>query len=513
LDTVVSSFFTEEETTALITSIKDKIDQYITKNNLHNASRAGFTMKTHQSIMSAYVISRLKSMNPDIDIVIGGITNEYQAHLFMRVFPLVDYAIWGEGEYPLWYLVEALKEGTPVHDVPNVVYREDGTTVTGTSAHFDYPLDSYPFADHTDFFEMIEPIPETHVLIPVWGSRSCPWNKCKFCVVNEEYCYRTRSPENIVKEIEYQSEKHKRGTFVFVDSDVAGNRKRFKTLLTLLKESSQNRGEPYHLCVELSPVFIDAETMNMMERVSVDLIQIGFEAVTDPLLKKMQKRHEFAYNIQTLKVRSQHNIDIKGNIITGIPTETREDVLESCYNLRFLRFYFQGYPALPNAFALYKGSAFYEEMSEAERTSWSEEPLWEEIGVTAVIPEPDRFEFFGFLTKNSRHYLLWDSFERLLRIYTQKNSSYEWKEYGDRSIFEEHGIRTFKCVLDRTQTDLLIFCDSVKTLAEVKTAFPHIPENTLVKQLFQLKDAGLLYCDKDCSVMISVVEADKRTVV
>ncbi|MBU7016590.1 MAG: hypothetical protein HXS44_03715, partial [Theionarchaea archaeon] len=285
-DTFFSSFLTEEEISGLIASVKNKIDWYIKENNLHKVEYAGFTFKTQQWLMNSYIVSRLKEINPDIAVIIGGITNQDQAKRFMRVFPQADFAIWGEGEYPLFHLVEALKEGEDLKKVPQLVYRDPDNVSTYQSQEH-VTLDEYPFADHSDYFPTLRQfVPENiTVFIPIWGSRSCPWNKCKFCVDNEDYQYRTRSPENIVEEIRFQSEKYNIDTFAFVDSELPGNKNRFKTLLRHLIQLSAERNEPYQFFGEISPIFLNPETVISLRLATFLGIQIGFEAVTDTLLE------------------------------------------------------------------------------------------------------------------------------------------------------------------------------------------------------------------------------------
>jgi len=514
-DTFFSLFSSEKEISGFINLVRDRIDQYIEQNNLQKVPLAGFTLKTHQWLMSLYLIQRIKELNPEIKVVIGGIPNESRGRTFMKMFTLADFAIWGEGEYPLFHLIEALREDTELKNVPNLIYRNNNRILSTEMSRGPYPdLDSYPFADHSDYFAALRkfmPGPMT-ILVPIWGSRSCPWNKCKFCVLNEEYPYRKRSPENIVKEIEVQSEKYGIDTFTFVDSDLAGNRKRFKTLLKLLLQSSEKRKIPYTIFAEISPIFIDSETAQYMELISLRHAQIGAEALTDSLLEKMQKRHRFAHNIQALKLGDQHNLRVSSNIVVGIPTETREDILESCKNLKFLRFFLKQYSLIPNSFILFKGSPFYDEMSEQDRKYWDKDPLWEEIVQILSISESDRFELSGFYIDKLPHYILWSFFQRLLRFYVENNSSYEWIEYPDCSFFAEEGPRSSRCILNRDETDILIYCDSIKTFSEVKSKFPHMTEDNLLGMMSQLKDAGLLYYDENLHTIISVLKADKRRI-
>ncbi len=513
LDLLYSSVFKKEEISEIVSSLKVQIDQYIQQDRLHETNLSGFTLKTFQWPMSYYTINRLKEMNPDSNVVIGGIFNEDQARAFMKIFNQVDYAIWGEGEYPLFYLYEALQEGTRLDKVPNLVYR-DGITLTSTKETDECAdLDSYPFADHTDYFATFRRFMTVQmpILIPIWGSRACPWNKCKFCILNEEYQYRVRSPQNIVKEIEFQVKNHNIDNIIFVDTELPGNRKRFKTLLQLLLKSSADRRRPYCFFAEISPVFIDAEIACLMQLASFESIQVGFEAVTDGLLQKMRKRHRFVHNIQALKLGDQYNLKITGlNIIREIPPETDNDVRESCTNVRFLRFLLTKYVLTPTFLMLFKGSPFYDEMPEDEREEWAKDPFWEEIVPLNLIPESERFEFFGFCTDSPTHSYEWDTFEKVLTSYVQQNRSYTWTEYPNGSFIEERGPRVYRYTLDRDETDILIFCDVIRKFSEVKAKFPHLSEDSLYRTMSNLNDAGMLYYDEDFTTIISILEATKR---
>jgi len=420
----------------------------------------------------------------------------------------------GEGEYPLFYLVKAVQENSSFRKVPNLVYRH-GDRIMSTVSHSDCPpLDGYPFADHSDYFAQFRKlIPlQTPTLVPIWGSRSCPWNKCKFCVLNEEYTYRVRSPQNIVEEIEYQSKKHGVSNFYFVDTELPGNKKRFKTLLRLLIKSMASRKKLYHFYAEISPFFIDDEIARLLHVASFKSIQIGFEAMTDSLLKKMCKRHRFAHNVQALKLADQYDLNIGGlNVIRGIPSETKEDIAESCINVKFLRFCVRRFPLNPSVLSLFKGSPFYSEMPEKE--SWKENIYWEEMIPTGLVPEADRFEFFGFNADPPVHYHLWKNFERTINSYSEQDRSYEWVEYAEGSFIEERGPKTYRYTLDRDETDILLFCDSIKTFDQLKKKFSHVREDELLGILRGLKEEGMVYYDADMRTIISIVEAWKRKVV
>ena len=504
LDPLFLSIYTKEELGRKGLVIRNKIDEHIKEENLDRASLSGFTARTHQWMMSLYIMSRLKEMNPSLKTVITDATDENQARKFMEVFTEADFAVWGEAEYPLYFLAKALEEETSLIDVPQLVYRDNEEIISTNSYNDLNNLDEYPFADYSDYFQTIKRFMPSiqRVTIPVWGSRSCPWNKCKFCVINKRFTYRLRSPHNIVEEIEYQSKKHDTYTFIFMDSDVGGTKQRFKTLLTLLTQISANH--KYHFMGTLSPVSINDDTARDLNQASFNLILVGFEAFTDSLLKKMQKQHTFADNIQALKCAHKYGIQMGGlSILKGSPSETTEDIQESLKNIKFLRFLLNTHMLNPTPLVLYKGSFYYEEMSEEERKSWNYHRFWLDIAPTRIIPEEDRFEFFGFYQEKSHR--LWEDFDTALQVYKQQNRSYTWVEHDNGSLLEEKGVKTYKYTLDKTETQLLLFCDSIRHISEVKKEFCN--EKTLLETMHTLNEVGLLYYDKNMHTIISVVEA------
>jgi radical SAM superfamily enzyme YgiQ (UPF0313 family) len=507
-DQVFSSIYTKEEINEVVHGIRDDIDRYIKSHNLDKVELSGFTVKTYQWLMGSYIMSRLKEMNPDMSIVMGGIYNEDQAHAFMRVFPQCDFAVWGEGEYPLYSLVKAVNT-KDISQVPHLVYRQGKNIVSTKAPDECLSSDEYPFADHTDYFTIMKKVDPFNksLKLPIWGTRACNWNKCKFCALNEGYTYRARSPHNIVEEMEYQSEKYKIDEFFFTDSDIAGNKKRFMTLLTLLIESIRKRKRPYRIVTEISPQYIDQETVVPMKRAGFYEVQAGFEAISESLLEKMQKRQKLVHNLQAMKIARQKNLHITNiNIIRGIPTETAEDIKETCTNMRLLRFIASNLRPTPTYFFLIDKSPFYNGMSDIDREKWNESLYWEEIAPSNMIADEDRFRFFMFYQDTLNHYQLWNNFENLLRFYADVEYSYTWVKTPEGSLVEEKGLRTIEYKLDQNETNILVFCDTIRSLSELEKEFPHLREDELTRVLTRFQDAAFLYMDRDGNC-ISILDA------
>lgn len=518
VDSLIESYTTREKVKEIARNFKAFIDYSIENGKLGDVDMAGFTVNFYQWVMGAYVWGRLKAVNPDMKVVAGGLATREDAETFMHTFREVDYCIWGEGEVPLKALVTCLDDEHSLSDVPRLCYR-DGANLVSTTVPGECRLHPLPFADHTDYFAKIKEFDlDISPMIPIVGVRSCRWNRCKFCGVNKGSTYYERPIKDIVEEIEYQSKQYCINKFAFLDTDFGRKRDSdFEMLLTELLKSVDRRKKPYQVWATVSPIMFNRKYAQMMSSIRMH-IQIGFEALTDPLLKTMNKMHGFAENIQALKFAQDYGLDISGNnIIRNLPEEREDDVTESMENLQYLRFLLPRYHLVPSELSLYKGTEYYEETSEQERErKWVVSILYDEIERLDLINKEQRWDFFGFRAKNLDHHVLWDQFAHLLGEYQKADISYSWSEFSDgSSLVEEHssfsGNKSY--LLNEVETEVMKVCDSITSVSHVKQECT-VPEDVLENAISQLAEVNLLYVDRGRGRMISVLSVkDIRKIV
>lgn len=513
LSSIFSKIIKNDELKGLIIEIKDFIEKYIKENRLYDVDLAGFTVKSYQWLMNYYIILKLKEINPYLKVVMGGLYPQSNAYEFLKHFSKVDFCIWGEGEIPIYKLLKNLDDKSYLNQVPNLTFREQNKIIQT------FPISSskipkqcyYPFADHTDYFNLTKNLRADYLnlRIPIWGIRTCNWNKCKFCIIDKENLYVERSPEDIVKEIEFQTSKNNTDCIYFVDNDFGRKDKEsFDHLLDLLYQSSVKRNNKYDIMGEISPLRLDRKAIDLMKKISIEPVQIGFEATTDEILKKIDKKHRFIHNLQALKLADEQDLIISGiNVIMGIPSETKEDVVNSISNLKFLRFLVNKYPLTLIKLILYKGSIFFEEISDAEKNKWDQSIFWDEIKHIDFFDPASKYEFFGF-NKPLTHDYLWKYFDYLLNYYISLKSSYKWiiKTGGSSVINTKEG----EYYLDEIETEILSYCDTIRTYVELKSHFQNLNDEQLQNSLSLLYEIGLLYCEKDFIRLLSVVSCKKR---
>ena len=516
LDAIFNSqIFYKHDIMKLTENIKSYINTEIEQDAIAQVDIAGFTMKTNQWLLNYYLMKKLKKNNPEIKLILGGLQSKEEGLQYMKLFKEVDFAIWGEGEIPFTRLIQQFDDIKSYSSIPNLIIRNDQNMYsTYQISKSELPdFNEYPFPDHSDYIKTINKLDiHQNYKFPIQGSRSCLWNKCKFCILSEGIPYCERSPENIVKEIEYQSKKYDIDGFMFIDEDIGlKNNNKFIELLHLLIKSSNHRRRPYHIVGEISPIRLDAYSIKLMKKISFDSVQIGFESMTDNLLKKLMKKQSFAHNIQALKFAEEQNFDLTGlNIIRGIPTETEEDVVESIENLKFLRFYLHKFPIIEARLGLYYGSSFYDELSPSEiEKNWKYSPLWPDITNFYFMNNINIRDFFfrtiGF-SKGLTYSNEWGIFGKILKKYNSSRFRYKWMVYPDGSSVIDENDGEYQYKLDKIETNILIFCNMTKKYNELKNQFQNLTDDQLLEILYSLKDTGLIYFnDISNKFVISIV--------
>lgn len=506
IETILKSSTPPEKLERTARAYKNFIDYSLENKNMANVDMAGFTVKMYQWFTNKYVWSKLKDANPDIAIVVGGLDTREEALAFMELHKEVDFAIWGEGEVPLKELATHYDDRHSLSEVPHLVYRDNGSLLTTDVPS--HTLTTRYFADYTDYFERLKEY-DLHITpqVPIFGARSCQWNRCKFCSLNKEAVYYERPVQEIVQEIEYQSKKYGVDSFLFLDSDIRRKtQKNFEELLAALLESAARRKRPYDIWAEMSPTRLTRHCVEMMSKIKIS-VQIGFEALTDALLKKMDKMHGFAENVQALKFGNDYSMKMSGlNVLRNLPGLCEQDILESMKNLEFLRFFLKQQNLRVAELFLYKRARYYKDIPPDEREKrWVIDSLYTEMERLGLIKEDHKWDFFGFGAHNLMYHQLWGQFADLLEKFQSRDIYYSWLEFPDgSSLMRERNqvIGDREYLFDEVETAILKFCDSIKRMQQVKDEFPHEDVETIVSQL---REESLLYYDEEKKRLISIL--------
>jgi anaerobic magnesium-protoporphyrin IX monomethyl ester cyclase len=162
--------------------------------------------------------------------------------------------------------------------------------------------------------------------LPILGSRGCPY-PCNFCVVpkTNERKWRSRTPESIVKELEYFKKNLKVEEFHFEDLNPTVNDTRTKDLCNLIVE--RNIQIKWKIVAGTKVESIkDFETVKLLKNSGCNYISISPESGSQELMKSINKPFNYNHALKIIKEMKKNKIFSQACFIIGYPGETKKDL-------------------------------------------------------------------------------------------------------------------------------------------------------------------------------------------
>lgn len=284
------------------------------------------------------LVKRIKQAKPDVVTVMGGYHPTSHDHLLLKEVREVVMVIRGEGDESFRELCERLQRAEPIDGLAGLSYRANNTVVRGVPRQVE-DLDTLPFPDRAalDFdgyysqfggFHLPEIAPTANVV----SSRGCPYH-CVFCSkLMPHWSYRTRSAENLFKEVlELRAQGIK--WIFFQDENFSHDIPRVKEFCRLIIDNNLGmrfmfQGTIHHLP---ESVFRD------MHEAGFDFFLVGIESGSDAQLSRFGKparSKQLAVAVQRAK---KAHIMVFGFFVHGGPGETDEDFMETVKFVREVR--------------------------------------------------------------------------------------------------------------------------------------------------------------------------------
>ena len=280
------------------------------------------------------LISMIKTNNPQIKIVVGGPHVTILKERVLEECADIDYGVVYEGEETL---VELCQGKFSENKIKGLMSRNNGSVSYAGDREFLQNLDQLPFPRY-EKFELKKYIPE----VEIYSTRGCP-HECIFCpnrIISP--CYRVRSPEHVVIEMEYWYNKGYR-QFNFDDDNF-----------------NKEMDRVYQICDEierrgLKNLFIrcsngiradktDIKLLTRMKEVGFNYIAFGADAGNNKMLQLNKKGEKIEDIERAVKNASELGYNLKLLFVVGTPGETWEDVeddvrLSLKYPLQDVHFY------------------------------------------------------------------------------------------------------------------------------------------------------------------------------
>lgn len=266
-------------------------------------------------------------LGKDVRIVFGGAYHALGTAEFLESLPDLDFALVGEYEYPLLSLVQALQGGSSLGKVPGLAYRDAQGVVCVTPRGGPQPdLDAFPWPERemlpmTRYNDRPGGIPEPS--LQVIASRGCPFG-CVFCawpqLMYGGSLYRTRSPKDVVDEIEASVRRFGFKSFYFDDDTFNVGKKRILTLCAEIK--ARNLGLPWGIMARADQM--DRELLTALKDAGLTALKYGVESGAQAVLEHACKGLDLDKVRETVAITRELGIHYHLTFMFGLPGETVE---------------------------------------------------------------------------------------------------------------------------------------------------------------------------------------------
>jgi len=156
--------------------------------------------------------------------------------------------------------------------------------------------------------------------MPVQYSRGCPFS-CEFCDIIELFgrVPRTKTPEQILAELDRLYDMGWRGSVFVVDDNFVGNKRALKALLPRLAEWMRDHRNPFSLFTQASVNMADdEELLSLMRAARFNRVFVGIET-------PVKESHRAAGKMQNVNVDllasvrriQEHGMEVMGGFILG----------------------------------------------------------------------------------------------------------------------------------------------------------------------------------------------------
>lgn len=283
-----------------------------------NPDFLGISMYTANYRASVIIAEKVKKINPDIKIIVGGVhtTLAPAETLTENAF---DYAVIGEGELTMKRLVGGDDPAT----IYNLGFKPNGKAIQinpvwGSPINLDsLPLPARDLMttppDNTDFGMLIT-------------GRGCPYS-CSYCAAPTVWGkhVRLRSVDSIMEELKLIKEQYPHNVIYFEDDTFTMNARR---TMEICRRIIKERLDIKWKCDTRADCVSD-ELLTVMKRAGCVNVKIGVESGSERILESVEKRVSKDKIRAATQMIKRHGIPLTAYLMTGFPGETDDDLRQT----------------------------------------------------------------------------------------------------------------------------------------------------------------------------------------
>ncbi len=297
-------------------------DEFITQiKNVENPVMFALSSYT-DSISHSYIVAKtIKSIYPDIPVVIGGAHTTFMYEKTLLDCKEIDIVSIGEGEATLVELLAYFTYGAPaLKDIKSIAYRDAQDRIMIT--------DRRQYMTNLDVMPLLYYPPELINFVKADGgllfvsSRGCP-GECIFCASRalSGNRYRYHSAEWIASLLFYYHETVGYKTFSPLDDTFTVNFQRLRKVTGYIRQLGYHKMFSWS-CKSRVDV-INEEIVTLLQYAGCISMHVGVESGDEEILTTINKNITLKQVFKAIRILAKHNIRTECSFILGHPTDTK----------------------------------------------------------------------------------------------------------------------------------------------------------------------------------------------
>ena len=293
----------------------------------------GLSTMTQDAHFMHSIAKRIREARREVSIVAGGPHATAYSEEVLRDAN-IDYLVIGEGEQAVCELIDRIENRESCAGIKGIAFRMNGNTILNTHCEYISDLDIICFPD----WEMIDINRYTHnpncndlriskeKFMPIFTSRGCPY-QCIYCHNLFDKKYRTRSPENVLLEIETLYYKYGVKEIEIWDDLFNLDLDRAKRIADLIRESRMDIKLSFPNGLRADR--IDEELLIKLKQAGTYHIAFAIETASRRLQRVIKKNLNLERASQAVSLACKLGIFTRGFFMLGFPTETKAEMLDT----------------------------------------------------------------------------------------------------------------------------------------------------------------------------------------
>lgn len=506
----------------LVGKVEKASAAFISKTDWNRFSLVGFSICLCQLTSSLYLMREIKARGTSAVMLAGGsLIVASSAKTMLQAFPQIDAVIVGEGEKPLASLVNHLNQANDLTDLPCIDGLVTAKSRKKTVRFSQIPdLSQIPAPDYQEYFDLLNSFAPEKRFFPTLSaeiSRGCWWQSkkgdgkkqgCAFCNLNLQWKgYRSKNPDQVISEINGLTSRHNILSVAFTDNVLPPKH------TERIFEGLSSSGKDFHLFCELR-ASLGKRQLAVLRQAGVSEVQVGIEALSTSLLKKINKGTTAIENLEIMKHCEALSISDSSNLMICFPGSDQRDVDET---LRAIEYAQSFRPLKIVNFWLGLDSPVYRNM--------------DDFGLKAVLNHPNYRVLFpekivdtvAFIIQDYRgqkvcQKKLWRPVKQAVASWKKNYEKLHKKPLSGPVLSYRDG-RDFIVIRQRringdsqnhrlmgTSRAIYLFCDQARSIREINEKFPMVNEHKITAFLKMMTQKKLMFEENGNYLNLAVKE-------